>query len=379
MGRQKKGARVLGPYKEKYRGSVQYRVVQFDHAGERTTHFAENPRKAKLLVKACRIDLGIPDPNLTTIEQACLAFIKQKLDNDAWSKRTLSRSRADLKFFREQAPDAPIEVVNTHWLKGFIARMKKAGNALGYQRSRYFIICEFLGWCVRRSYLEVHPADFLDPEDKPWVGKRAKRKMGRGKPQLRNKSEMRRYLETAAALPKAADRIATQLPLLTGMRTGEVMHLQAADIDFEDDRIWIRDLEADDLEEDGWSVKTATSKRSVTLPPTLVADFEELCEGKTPAQLLFESNRCPGRPWEDKWLRRRVYDVCEAAGTRPAPPHGLRGTYMTAMEQEAQTAVADIAMVVGHADRGTTARRHYMGGHRHQPALKVLKGGRKAD
>jgi len=344
-----------------------------DHQGQRTTHFAPTKREANVVVKACWIDLGIPDPNYTSVEQACLAFIAHKLDNDAWGKRTLARARTDLKFFREQAPNAPIQVVNAHWLEGFIKRMKKAGNALAYQKTRYYAVCEFLGWCVRRGWLKDHPADFLDLEDLPWRGKRARRKMGRGKPQLRNKGEMISYLQVAAALPEVADRVATQLPLLTGMRPGEIMHLQAADIDFDDDCIWIRDLEDDATDDDGWSVKTATSKRTVDLPATLLADFEQLCAGKAPGQLLFESNRCPGRPWEDKWLRRRVYDVCEAAGTRAVPPHGLRGTYTTALEKLARTQVADIAKVVGHADRGGTARRHYIGTPAHQPALRLVK------
>ena len=260
---------------------------------------------------------------------------------------------------------------------GFIAKMKLAGNALGYQKTRYFTICEFLGWCVRRGWLKDHPDDFLDAEDKPWRGKRAQRLMGRGKPQLRNKAEMRRYLETASELPETVDRIVTQLPLLTGMRSGEVLHLQAADIDFEDDRIWVRDLEGGEGTNEGWSVKTANSRRSVTLPPTLVRDLEELCAGMTPEALLFESSREPGRPWGEAWLRRRVKRVCEASGTKLVPPHGLRGTYMSALADQARTAVADIATVVGHADRGATARRHYIGVPAHQPALQVIRGGRR--
>ncbi len=377
MARRRKGARVLGPYREQYRGRVQYRVVQIDHAGERTTHFAASPREAKLLVKACWIDLGIPNPDETSVEDACLQFIKHKLDNDAWGKRSLQRGRADLAFFRAEAPHAPIQMVNVQWLRGFIKRMKKAGNALGYQKTRFFMVCEFLGWCVRRGWLKDHPADFLDREDRPWVGKRARRLMGRGKPQLRNKAEVRRYLRAASALAEASDRVTTQLPLLTGMRSGEVLHLQAADIDFEDDRIWIRDVEIDDDGDEGWSVKTASSRRSVSLPTTLRGDLEALCAGKAPEQLLFESNRNGGgKPWADAWLRRRVKAVCEAAGTRVVPTHGLRGTYMTLLAEEARVQVADIAAVVGHADRGGTARRHYIGASAHQPALKVIDGGR---
>lgn len=375
MGRRKKGARVLGPYKERdRRGKLFYRVVQVDHAGATTTHFAKTKRKADLLVRACAIDLGVPHDSVITVTDAIEAFEEQKRKARAWDKRTFSRTGRDLRFFAAHAPNAPIDVVNVLWLRSLLERMADAGNSLAYQKGRYFAVVEFLGWCRRRGLIRENPAELIDPLEKPWRGKRARRLMGRGKPQLRNKREAIAYLEAARKLDSAMERVAVQLPLLTNMRSGAVRHLQVGDIDFDAGRIWVRELEDDDLDI-SWDPKTATSRRRVDLPEALTADLAEMCEGKDATELLFPSNRNLGRPWDRQWLNRRVQKVCEAAGVRVVCTQGLRGTYASILADEGYE-LPDIGRLLGHADGGKTAAQHYAGAPQRTRELRLIEGGR---
>lgn len=375
MGRRKKGARVLGPYKERDRkGRLFFRAVQIDHEGASTTHFANTQREADLLVRACAIDLGVPHDSITTVTDAIEAFEEQKRKAGAWEKTTFSRTGRDLRYFAAKAPKAPIEVVNVLWLRSMLERMREAKYALAYQKSRYFAVAEFLGWCRRRRFIADDPSELIDPDEKPWRGKRAKRLMGRGKPQLRNKAEAIAYLRAAATLDTAHERVAVQLPLLCNVRSGEVLHLQVADVDFDAGRIWVREFEDAADHDDAWNPKTAASRRRVDLPDALRADLTYMCANKTPTALLFESNRNPGRPWGGEWLNCRVKKVCKLADVRVVCTHGLRGTYTSILADDG-VELPDIARLLGHNDGGQTAARHYVGASARVAALRLVVGG----
>lgn len=362
------GARVLGPYHDAGRG--RWIVVQVGADGTRTTHYAKSEREANQLRRACLIDLGIPDGQVFTVELAVAAFVQHKRETGAWSDRTFERTGADLKAFAASAPDAPIGAVGIDRMRSYLARL--APLALDSQRSRFAAVVEFLRWCVRRGHLKANPADLVDPSEKPWTGKRARRLRGRGKPQLRNQAEARAYLATALALPRPDHRVAASLPLLDGLRSGELRHLQVADIDFAAGKIWIRYLELeDDDDDDGWDVKTAASRRTVDLPAVVRADLEALCEGREPTALLFPSTRNPGAAWDRRWLNRMVQRVCGAAGVRVICAHGLRDTYTSLMATLGRRSAEEIAELVGHGDDGATARRHYIGAPEHEVSLDL--------
>ena len=325
-------------------------------------------------MKACLIDLGIPLQTGPSIEKVSEMFIAVKQKAQRWSTRTLERSRGDLKQFLGERPEAPVTMVNPMWMRSYLDRMSHL--ALATQRSRWHLVAEFLKWAVRRGFIKKNPMEGIEDTELPWLGKRARKKMGRGKPQLRNVDEVREYLRVAAQLPNPVRRVAAQLPLLTGMRSGEVRHLQVGDVDFTAGRLWIRDVD-DDGEDDGWEVKSASSRRTVGIPARLVEDLRELCGGREPNAYVFQSNRGGRKAYERKWLNRMVKQVCEAAGTRLVCAHGLRDTFTSLVAELEQRSVAEIGRLVGHADGGRTAREHYIGVPQHQPALRLVMGGKE--
>lgn len=305
-----------------------------------------------------------------TVEQAVEEFIDFKVERGFWDKRSVERTGGDLRYFARVMPKGPVAFVNPSWMRSFLKRMMDDGYALATQRSKYGAVTEFLGWCVRQRHLSENPCTFIHREEKPWVGKRAKKKMSRGKPQLRNLDESRRFLEVAANNPDIQKRVAVQLPLCCGMRSGETRHLTVGDVDFAADKIWIRDDEDQD-DVDGWDVKTMAGRRTVGLPGHLAADLWALCDGRDPQERVFHSKRGVGDAYERKWLNRAVKAVCAEAGVRVVCAHGLRDTFTSIQREKGRASSGDIAEMVGHADGGKTAERHYIGAADHQPALET--------
>lgn len=366
----------MGPYEEKRGGGKRYRVVIVDEGGERTTFFKETEKEARRLVNAAWKTLNIPLQSVVTTPDAVGKFIAMKVGAKKWSKRTVDRTGKDLKDFADMMPGAPIGVVNTSWVLRYIDQNSEL--SLAYQRSRYHAVAEFLRWCERRRYIKGNPCAGIHDDDKPWVGKRAKRLMGRGKPQLAGEGEALAYLEASRKVERLDVRVAAALPLLNGMRSGEVRHLLVRNVDFEGGKFRIRDVEEEDNDLGVvWDVKTASGRRPADIPEVLVEDLKALCADKSPEEFVFASGRKDGGPYSYQWLWRAVKRICAAAGTRVVNPQGLRDTYSTLLVEMAGLDAIDVGRKLGHGDSGQTARKHYIGVPEPRPALRLVEGGQR--
>lgn len=219
----------------------------------------------------------------------------------------------------------------------------------------------------------------------PCTTKAGKKKIGRGKRQLRGITEATRYQETALALPDPERRVAALLPLLTAMSSGEVRHLRACDVDLDGNKLWVRGDEAAGRVDPDWDVKSAAREDAVELPEILRGDFEELVRGLRPMDYIFPGTvqfvQAGGvrpkvdRPHQRGWLRDLVHAVCKAAGVQVVPPHGLRGTHGTLRRVLLRESAAQIGEALRHADGGKTARGHYIAAPEERPVLKLVNGG----
>ena len=203
MGRRKQGARVLGPYTEQRRGETRYRIVVIDHDGGKTSFVKTTNKEAETVVRAAWIALGVPQGEVMTVTDAVEHFIDEKADKGFWGDRTVGRSGGDLSFFAAAAPTAPIEVVNVQWIRSYLERLQEHEYALASQKTRYHTIVEFLEWCVRKRFLRANPCKLIDRSEKPWVGRRAQKMLGRGKRQLANLGEAQAYFGETRKLPTA--------------------------------------------------------------------------------------------------------------------------------------------------------------------------------
>lgn len=275
-----------------------------------------------------------------------------------------------------------------------------AAHSMATRRSYWLAVARFAKWLqgrdiLRADVLAVHGKALAKAGDAlPWETKAGAKEIGRGKPQLYGLTEWSRYVAAALAqaprmpIPKKATpetilaarvaaaerRCGAALPALTGMASGELLHLGPDRVDFEGGAIWIRGEPGE-----AWDVKTASRRRIVDLPLELAADLELLCDARKGTRYLFQ--QLDGTARTPTWLLKLVRSVCVAAGVRVVSPHGLRGTWASVRTLLSRrpgggslTAQADeeIARDMGHADRGATLRRAYKGVAEQSPALRVV-------
>jgi len=316
---------------------------------------------------------ALPQPKAsTTLAGAKLEYFGRMFLAGRWSGETIKRQELDLGLFVRLDPSCPIADVGLshiwRWL-GAVAHLR-----LATQRSRFASIVQFLDWCVRKQLVAINPARLLELDEKPWTSARGKKQINAGKRQLPNMDAVVQFCRAANTIRDVQTRVAVQLLLLCGMRSGEVRNLRAGDVDVLLGRIWVRPCDDDtDGPAEAWDVKTASSRRTVTLPALLRADLERLCKGKAITQLLFPRPRAEKRGVmrHANWLIKAVGRVCDAAGLRRVCPHGLRGTWAS-IQAAKGSGLADISVELGHAAYGgqRVLKEHYLGTPQHADALE---------
>jgi len=307
------------------------------------------------------------------VQDATHAFIKHHEKH--WKPETLRWERTVLARFASFFPQRSIASLTAADLMRWLDGLSKM--SVPSQRSRWYAIAQFLTWCRKRAYVAESPVEGVERHDLPWIAD--PESADGGKPCLRNSAEVRVYLQTASKWLLPMDRVATALPLLTGMCGGETMAVRACDVDWDLRRIWIRGKRH---RSDGWDVKKAKRERCVLLPEELEYDLRRLVDdAKCATDRLFPIRRKQERH-RVEWLNRQVHATCIRAGVRDVPTHGLRGTWST-MCSAAGMDLPSIGGFLGHADEGQTARAHYVGVRQPDPllprALRTFDGAPEPD
>ncbi|MBZ0234870.1 MAG: tyrosine-type recombinase/integrase [Deltaproteobacteria bacterium] len=177
----------------------------------------------------------------------------------------------------------------------------------------------FLFWCIRYRYLALNPADRILA-----VGKRQ-----HGKPQLRI-DEARSWMRVAKQLANEGftGAVASMMALLMGMRTSEILHCVARDVDDHGRLLWIP------------ASKTRSGRRVLEIPPVLRPFLLRLAADRRPLERLFPHRR--------EWLYQWVHRICDRAGTPLICTHSLRGLHATLAIDAGITPPA-VASALGHA------------------------------
>ena len=384
-GRRRSADRVLGPYFDGR--SWQYEIVVGGVRTRKKCSAGCSEADARQAVEDARDELACPSTQ--TVKEAVEYYVGLVSDRSG-SDRSAEFERGALAHLVGMDPDRLAGALTARDAAGFLAELD--GKALATRRSYWKALGRFSRWLNRRN---VCPRDFaadhvarLGRRDDvlPWTTRGGAKKVGRGKPQLRNMAEVRAYLARALADGDPQRRVAACLPLLTGARSGEVLNLRVGSVDFEA-RVPTdgpRDKPAgvlhvrDDDSGDGWDVKTAAGRRDLQIPRALRADLQKLVKGQSAGAYVFR--QADGRPHERRWLYDLVHDVCEKARVelddgvkapiRDVGPHGLRGTWSSVKAQVEGQAVAAIGDGLGQADKGRTARQAYIGA---PPTVRALE------
>ncbi|MBJ8021472.1 site-specific integrase [Bacillus cereus] len=156
-------------------------------------------------------------------------------------------------------------------------------------------------------------------------------------------------------------RISFSIAIFTGMRQGEILGLRWKDIDFENNRIFVRQT----LSERGelkYGAKNKTSIRTIHIPKILAEELrthrkfieyekEKAGDKYTDLDLVLPSKY--GKPLDSRSIRRSFYNVTEKLGLPRIRFHDLRHTHATLLIQQ-NINVKLISERLGHADIGTT-------------------------
>jgi integrase len=225
----------------------------------------------------------------------------------------------------------------------------------------------FFKFAVQQKWLPTNPIENVNP-----VGRRS-----RGKPQLHG-AEAQRFSDRALAFFRSGERgweaaLGNLLVLWLGLRTGEVLSLEVRDVDPMPEGMWLWVAETDG--------KTDAAKRRLEVPEEIAELLEvqvdhALAKGSS---WLFPAETSSGRR-SHTWLRRAAQKICDEAGVKYVPPHGLRGTQST-LALEAGASAHLVAQQLGHTSFKVTERHYLAPGAKEraqsQRALRVLAGGKK--
>lgn len=174
-----------------------------------------------------------------------------------------------------------------------------------------------------------------------------------GKEQLRI-DEARRFV--VAAL-EAGDPLAVAAATMafTGLRPGEVVALQARDVDDGGAVLWVP------------GTKTAAAKRQIPVDAEFQPMLLGAATGKGADALLFDFEPERRRPTKDPRkarldaLLRRVHQLCEVAGVPEVCAHSMRGLNAT-LRKTGGASDDSITRALGHVSIDTTRRSYFAPG-----------------
>jgi len=215
-----------------------------------------------------------------------------------------------------------------------------SGYALETQRNTMVTIKQMLDWCVERQYIPFNPARSITIS-------------------FRNRPipEVRRIhpSEMVAVINAAPEAYRRQIMFMayTGLRRGETLALTWKHVDFDNQRILVRN--AINANGELGPPKTKKSNRSVKMP-TSVSNMLREWKMSQPLEIrkrnLVFPNSLGNYADGDNW-RNRGLNVAIQRTDYPAEPmtlHDLRHFYASCLIFDHRTSDAEVAALLGHAD-----------------------------
>lgn len=325
--KQKRG-RVYGPYKDKNG----WRVVAVDSDGVRTSQTFATEEEAERERNSAESEL---EAEVVSVSKALDLYHAHQLTQAEKKPRSITTTMERL---RSLPLDQDEQLGALTQAACQAAYNELAGRvAVDTHRNTLNEWRTCMRWAIRRGYAKSNPFEEVEAK--------GKRKKG-GKPKLRI-TEARIFWDVGVARARAGERAAlgALVALHLGLRAGEILRLQARDVDDGGRVIWIDEASTDD---DG--LKSDASQRA------LMVEDEDLVE-------LLATVAEEGGPLfptdEHQWLNREVARICYVARVPRVCTHGLRATH-AAFGTEFGSSSAAVSKALGHANERVT-REHYAG------------------
>lgn len=286
----------------------------------------------------------------TTVGAASRDYVHWLSTTRDMSPHTLRAYSADLAAFGRHVGDsAPVAAIDRDAVVGFIDAQRAAGLAASSVKRRAAAVRGFFRWLVDESVLSSNP----------WSGVAvigARRRRLPRSVQSDDLARLMRWLHDTAGLPTVPARslrvdrphesttlVAVLLMVATGIRVGELVSVNCADVDLDAQRLRI--------------TGKGRRERFVFLTNVwsseLLASYLDLRTEHASGHdhLLFNRD---GAPLDTAAVRARLAYAADAAGIRTRiTPHMLRHTAATQLV-EAGVDIRVIQRLLGHASLSTT-------------------------
>lgn len=310
--------RVNGPYAHRGR----WRVFVVHPSGKRDVRSFETKEQAEEVIRSLNRELG----GQATIEEAIGRYV-QWVKSTGVRDLTVRNAEAFLRRFFDGKTGASVGTVTPSKARALYADMLGV-YAVATHRQTLVEAKRFGGWLVKAKLARTNPIEGVEP-----VGM-AKA----GKPQLRL-DEARKLLEVCFAAFGNGDQTAL-IPILClglALRSGEVVGLQARDVDDGGRMLWVSEA------------KTRAGKRVLEVADAIAACLAHQAKDRV-GQLIPGLNRNKVSHHVEKW--------CRKAGVEVVCPHGLRGTHATLAAGRGATS-ALVIEALGHTSIAMT-KKHYL-------------------
>lgn len=253
-----------------------------------------------------------------------------------------------------------LENITTECIKRYINTLRTEPLSGTSQFHRFNTLRNILRYGYQMGYLPVNPLDKLPSSQIPH---KERHKLEAGKDFL-SPEQVQRFLECLKEEPTFY-RTMINLMIFTGLRRGEVVGLQWADIDLTSQTLQVvRNVTRDTKSPDHIHVgkpKTAGSARTVALAPYVVellqnwkAEHAAQYGLLMPSAYLFSNVADPYRPLYPTTVTAWVHDFEVKHHLPKVSPHDLRHTAAT-LALESGANLKDVQEMLGHADFSTTA------------------------
>lgn len=253
-----------------------------------------------------------------------------------------------------------LENITTEVVKRYVNALRTEPLSGTSQFHRFNCLRNILRYGYQMNYLAVNPLDKLPSSQIPH---KERHKLEAGKDFL-SPEQVQRFLECLKEEP-AFYRTMINVMVFTGLRRGEVVGLQWADIDLTGQTLQVvRNVTRDTKSPDHIHIgkpKTAGSARTVALAPCVVellkswkAEQAATYGTLLPSAYLFSNIANPYRPLYPTTVTAWVHDFEVKHHLPKVSPHDLRHTAAT-LALESGANLKDVQEMLGHADFSTTA------------------------
>jgi integrase len=315
--------KVFGPYPHRGRWRILIRLERKQKVRSFATESDARSEMRRLRVEAHK-------NASVTVEKAIESYAEQ-LKRNGLKEKSIETVKFRLRRFFETALSAPFATISTSQAKQVYESLSKL--AVDTRLNMLALAKCFCRKARENGWTDITLLADIKPE--------GKRRCGKPKLSL---DESRKYLATCLAQASSTDSkvrqiaIAASMPLVFGLRSGEVLNRQVKDLDDNGRILRIT------------SAKSKAGIRSLQVPEWFRPYLLDLAKGLKPDDKSF--------PREKTWLHRHVVNFCKLAGVSRVVPHGLRGTHGDLAIVAAATPV-QVSQALGHESLATTVR-HYV-------------------